>query len=179
MVEGFPMTARKDLRTSEAEYRSTDHTPRQQNRMEPETRHWHVALLVFVALAAGIGAARAQVNTELEALMVQQDRGWHGIGGDVQIQSTTVDARALPIIAVWTREPLRVPNGVDPYGHWFYVKYLLACHEGLVVPYALIDDSNRIALGRDVLGYTAPAQTPTGGLATAMRTLCSQYGVAP
>lgn len=172
------MTARKDLRTSESDWRTSNHAPRPYPTLAVRTRWPHVVLLVLVALAAGIGAVRAQ---DSEAAQVLQDRGWHGVGGSLQAQATTINPQAVSegIIAVWTREPMRVPNGVDPYGHWAYTQFLFACTHGLVVPYALIDDDNRVVLGRHVLGYTAEAYAPAGPLKQLMQRVCNSYGFTP
>lgn len=168
------MTARKDLRTRESEYRSTDHSSRQQRRAEVGSKFWHHLLLgvaLFGIAMLGITSiARAQ---DFESMQVLEDRGWHGVGGTMQAQATTVDPRALPIVAVWTREPID--------GDWLYVKFLIGCDQGLMVAYAMIDDTGRIRLARHILGYTPPALAPVPGSDKhrIMRGVCNNYGFAP
>lgn len=177
------MTARKDLRTAETEWRATPVRRSAQRAPKPAARGRLTAAGIVCALIGLALAVASLLNPvqaqDFEAAQVLQDRGWHGVGGDMQAQATTADARAAPIVAVWTREPMQVPNGVDPYGHWLYVKWLLECDTGQVLNYALLDDADRVVLVRDVLGYTLPMETPTGDMARITRGVCRTYGFAP
>lgn len=175
-----PMNTRKELRTSEAEWRTTPpiaHRPKAQKPVRTRTG-WHILLLIMLAILYTFAfPVRAQVNTDFEALLVQQDRGWHSVGGNLQIQSSTLDDSALPIVAVWQRVPLPVGPGDDPYGQWFYVKVLYHCVDGAQVNYALIVD-RRIQTITQMTGKAAPASFPVFGSpdGTAMRAVCSLYG---
>lgn len=166
---------RNDRHNAEREWRATPATKYRQHVTPQSGLNWLLLVGVFMAgLLLGTGAAHAQ---SYEAGLIQQDRGWHGVGGDLQIHEPTVDARANPIIATWQRVPVPAQPGQNPYGRWHYAKVLYGCDEGLMVVYAVLD-GDEVRTIRELTGRAGLARTPTPGGPDdkAMRAVCSLYG---
>lgn len=169
------MNTRKELRTSEAEWRTTPPIARRPAPKSPTSRLWKwIAAGALFGLALAVAnEARAQVNTDLEALLVQQDRGWHATGNGTQIQSSSVDARALPIVAVWMRSPTTGAR----YGDWLHVKYLFHCEDRASLLYAVLD-SGRIRTMESINGSPGIMEHPRPGSPAylTMQVVCGLYG---
>lgn len=166
------MNTRKELRTAEHEWRTTPPIARRPQPPKPD-RGYRYLLLAIALFASAIGAARAQVNTDLEALLVQQDRGWHATGNGTQIQSSSVDARALPIVAVWMRSPTTGAR----YGDWLHVKYLFHCEDRASLLYAVLD-SGRIRTMESINGTPGIMEHPRPGSPAylTLQAVCGLYG---
>lgn len=167
------MNTRKDLRTGDAEYRATNHAPRPRPATPP--RRSRLVPLLIVAAAAAVSAvtytAHAQDRSDIEALAVQEDRGWHGIGRDLQAQATTVDVRGS-MVGVWVRSPVG-----NQYGQWLHVKYVLDCIKGDSLMYAVID-GGRVQTLREITGGPGILETPQPGTPARhmMQQLCAEIG---
>lgn len=170
------MNTRKELRTSEAEWRTTPPIARRPKAQKPARSRtgWHILLLIMLAILYTFAfPVRAQVNTDLEALLVQQDRGWHATGNGTQIQSSSVDARALPIVAVWMRSPTTGAR----YGDWLHVKYLFHCEDRASLLYAVLD-SGRIRTMESINGTPGIMEHPRPGSPAylTLQAVCGLYG---
>lgn len=174
------MNTRKELRTAEHEWRTTPpiaHKPQPKERSFFREWGWKYLVVGVVLLICAIISiateAHAQVNTDLEALLVQQDRGWHATGNGTQIQSSSVDARALPIVAVWMRSPTIGAR----YGDWLHVKYLFHCEDRASLVYAVLD-SGRIRTMESINGTPGIMEHPRPGSPAylTLQAVCGLYG---
>lgn len=123
-----------------------------------------VALLIVSAFPA-----RAQ-TAEIRSLL--SDRGWHGVGGAVQVHQPTLEF-SPPYIGVWQRGPRS-----DRYGDWSYVKLLINCQEWRQVPFATLDDDWNFVLIADLTGDDPVARWPEPGTEPyrTMTAVCGLYG---
>lgn len=126
-------------------------------------------MLIVVAFAIHCDRANAQ---SVEVLRVLQDRGWHGVGGNVQVHQPTLDAM-LPWVGVWERSAIN-----NQYGNWLYVKVLINCEQWSQIPFAALDrDSNYVLIG-DLTGEDPVAVWPEPNTEPhrTMTAVCALYG---
>lgn len=132
-------------------------------------RNLVVAMILVVVALAVTQPASAQ-SLEIRSLL--SDRGWHGVGGSVQVHQPTLEA-SLPWVGVWERSA----RG-DRYGDWMYVKVLINCEQWSQIPFATLDSDYNFVLMADITGDDPVSRWPQPGSEPyrTMTSICALYG---
>lgn len=133
-------------------------------------RNLVLAMLGVVAvLVLSTQLVRAQ-SLEIRSLLA--DRGWHGVGGDVQVHQPTLEA-SLPWVGIWQRSA----RG-NRYGDWMYVKVLINCEQWSQIPFATLDADWNMVLMADITGEDPVAVWPEPGTEPyrTMSAVCGLFG---
>lgn len=130
---------------------------------------WLLILLAATLFLANSPVARAQ-SLEIRSLLA--DRGWHGVGGAVQVHQPTLEA-SLPWVGVWERSARS-----GRYGDWMYVKVLINCDQWSQVAFATLDDDLNFVLIADLTGSDPTQHWPEPGTEPyrTMTSVCGLYG---
>lgn len=128
-----------------------------------------VMLAVVAVLALSTQLVRAQ---SLEIRSLTSDRGWHGVGGDVQVHQPTLEF-SPPWVGVWERSARS-----GRYGDWMYVKVLINCQQWSQVAFATLDDDWNMVLISDLTGRDPQSHWPETGTEPyrTMTAVCALYG---
>lgn len=131
-----------------------------------------LAMVYVVIIMCALFWARDARGQSGEVLRVLQHRGWHGVGGNVQVHQPTLDA-APPWIGAWERSPIG-----DQYGDWMYVKILINCEQWSQIPFATLDADDNMVLIGDLTGEMSAAVWPQPGTEPfrTMTAVCGLYG---
>jgi len=129
-----------------------------------------VVAMILVVVALAITQSASAQSLEIRSLL--SDRGWHGVGGNVQVHQPTLEFSA-PWVGTWQRGP----RG-DRYGDWSYVKVLINCQEWSQIPFATLDDDLNMVLLSDLTGDDPVARWPEPGTEPyrTMTSICALYG---
>lgn len=132
-------------------------------------RNLVVAMILVVVSMATPQPASAQ-SLEIRSLL--SDRGWHGVGGSVQVHQPTLEA-SLPWVGVWERSA----RG-DRYGDWMYVKVLINCEQWSQILFATLDSDYNFVLMADITGDDPASRWPEPGTEPyrTMTSICALYG---
>lgn len=124
---------------------------------------------VVAVLALSTQLVRAQ-SLEIRSLL--SDRGWHGVGGSVQVHQPTLEA-SLPWVGVWERSA----RG-ERYGDWMYVKVLINCEQWSQIPFATLDSDYNFVLLADITGDDPVSRWPDPGSEPyrTMTSICGLFG---
>lgn len=126
-------------------------------------------LAVIAVLILSTQLVRAQ-SLEIRSLLA--DRGWHGVGGDVQVHQPTLEF-SPPWVGVWERSARS-----GRYGDWMYVKVLINCQQWSQVAFATLDDDLNFVLISDLTGSDPTQHWPEPGTEPhrTMTAVCALYG---
>lgn len=129
-----------------------------------------VVAMILVVVALAITQPASAQSLEIRALL--SDRGWHGVGGNVQVHQPTLEA-SLPWVGVWERSA----RG-DRYGDWMYVKVLINCEQWSQIPFATLDSDFNFVLMADITGDDPVSRWPEPGSEPyrTMTAVCGLYG---
>lgn len=132
-------------------------------------RNLVLAMLAILAVCIAVAPARAQ-SLEIRALLA--DRGWHGVGGAVQVHQPTLEF-SPPWVGVWERSARS-----NRYGDWMYVKVLINCQEWSQVAFGTLDDDLNFVLISDLTGSDPQSHWPEPGTEPyrTMTSVCALYG---
>lgn len=130
-----------------------------------------IAALVLVTLYFAVACYGTSAQS-LEIRSLLSDRGWHGVGGSVQVHQPTLEA-SLPWVGVWERSA----RG-DRYGDWMYVKVLINCEQWSQIPFATLDSDYNFVLMADITGDDPVSRWPEPGTEPyrTMTSICGLYG---
>lgn len=130
---------------------------------------WLLIVLAAVLLLANSPIASAQ-SLEIRSLLA--DRGWHDVGGSVQVHQPMLEA-SLPWVGVWERSA----RG-ERYGDWMYVKVLINCDQWSQIPFATLDSDFNFVLLADITGDDPVSRWPEPGTEPyrTMTSICALYG---
>lgn len=129
-------------------------------------------VLVMLAVIAGLAVTQQASAQSLEIRSLLADRGWHGVGGAVQVHQPTLEA-SLPWVGVWERSARS-----GRYGDWMYVKVLINCDQWSQVAFATLDDDLNFVLLSDLTGSDPTQHWPEPGTEPyrTMTSVCGLYG---
>lgn len=138
--------------------------------MKPRTAWFLLGALVALLLITCTHRVHAQ---SLEVRQLLQDRGWHGVGGGVQVHQGTLEF-SPPWVGVWQRSA--APSG--HYGDWLYMKVLINCEQWSQVPFATLDPDWNVVLIGDLTGQDPVSRWPEAGTEPhrTMTAVCALYG---
>lgn len=130
---------------------------------------WVLIVMVVFPLWACADAARAQ---DWVIRQVLQDRGWHGVGGTVQVHQPTIE-HSPPWVGVWERSARS-----DRYGDWAYVRVLINCQQWSQIPFGTLDEDHNFVLMADLIGTDPPPRWPERGTQAhrVVSAVCGLYG---
>lgn len=132
-------------------------------------RNLVLGMLAVLALCVAAQSVNAQ---SFEIRSLTSDRGWHGVGGSVQVHQPTLEF-SPPWVGIWQRSARE-----DRYGDWMYVKVLINCQEWSQIPFATLDDDLNMVLLSDLTGEDPVARWPEPGTEPyrTMTAVCGLYG---
>lgn len=130
-----------------------------------------IMLAVVAVLILSTQLLRAQ---SLELRSLTSDRGWHGVGGNVQVHQPTLEF-SPPWVGVWERSARS-----NRYGDWMYVKVLINCQQWSQVAFATLDDDWNMVLISDLTGRDPQSHWPEADTEPyrTMTSVCALYGYA-
>lgn len=132
----------------------------------------NIVLVMLAIVAACIVAAPAQAQSDPLVNQLLADYGWHGVGGDVQVNKPTMEVR-LPWIGVWERSP----KG-ERYGDWMYIQVMIDCTQWKQIPFATLDADFNYVRMETLTGQFPTATWPEPGTEPyrTMTQVCGLFG---
>ncbi|NEK74944.1 MAG: hypothetical protein G3W63_19485 [Xanthomonas euvesicatoria] len=132
-------------------------------------RNLVLVMLGVVAVLAYSPTASAQ---SLEIRSLTSDRGWHGVGGGLQVHQPTLEV-SPPWVGVWQRSARS-----NRYGDWIYIKVLINCQQWSQIVFATLDEDLNFVLMSDVTGAELKPTWPDAGTIPdrTITAVCGLYG---